>query len=236
MDYRSLILKKMTLWITPWLTTWVSVTMGFIQHAQVKVDHIRSLDEKYSQLMVENAALKDEFEAFKFEEEAKFGALQTKVLAKRLSQETGVRTGRTIASVNYKIPTELSSPQLYTLGLSYFLSQEDEKAAVVLTSLMSLDKAYRTAKNFLMAGVIWYRLDNLAQADQSFDSVLKPPAVRADDQGALERYQAEARLWKALVAKRLQSEDQSQYWLKDLLDHHPHAVETSWINSTGESP
>ncbi len=222
-DYRALILKKLTLGVT--------LILGLVQHAQEKVDHIRALDEKYAQLAVENAAIKEEFESLKFAKDSKLAAQETQILSKGLMQETGMRIGRTIASFNFRIPTELSPAQLYTLGLSYLVAHEDEKAAAILTSLMSLDETYRTPKNHLISGVLWYRLDNLEQADHSFDSVLE---MSGTDQTVA--YQAQARLWKALVSQRRKKEDRAQFWLKDLLDHHPRSIETSWINPSGDEP
>jgi hypothetical protein len=227
MDYRALIFKK----ISPWIASWAAATSGFYHHTQEKVNHLRELDEKYARLAVQNASLKEEFEALKFAKESKSAADETRAFAKRLSQDTGVRTGRSIASFNYKIPTDLSAAQLYTLGMSYFLAHDDEKAAVILSSLISLDGNYRTAKNYMISGVIWYRLENMAQSDQNLDL-----AIKLDTTPENERYQVQAHLWKALVAKRLQSDDRVQFWLKQLLDHHPHSTETGWVNLGGEEP
>ncbi len=229
MDYRTIFLKKITPWVATWVTPWVTMTLGFFNHIQEKVDHLRTVDEKYAQLAVENAELKHQFTELKFSKDSELAAQETQILSKGLLQETGMKTGRTIASFNYRIPTELSPTQLYTLGLSYLVAREDEKAAAILTSLMSSDAAYRTPKNYLVSGVLWYRLDNLTQADQNFDTV-----IRLSEGDSTDRYQAQARLWKALVALRSQSEDRTQFWLHDLLDHYPRAVETSWVNPLGD--
>jgi type VI protein secretion system component Hcp len=76
-------------------------------------------------------------ESLKFVNETKRVALETQMISQELMHKTGMRTGRTIASFNYRIPVELSSSQLYTLALSYLVTNEDEKAAQILTSLMS---------------------------------------------------------------------------------------------------
>lgn len=144
-----------------------------------------------------------------------------------LSRETGSRVGRTLASLGYRMPRELIPSQLYTLGVSYLKAREDEKAAVIFTWLTGMEgnTTYQTAKNLLTTGVLWYRLENYRLADEYFDQVLKKP-----EKSEVLQFQAEARLWKALVAKQNHKDLKAQFWLKDLLSHHPHSREASWIN------
>lgn len=227
-DYRTLIVKKISPWVAPLLAPLLAVWTGVVHHTQQKIDHYRDLDEKYAQLSVDYGSLKEQYEALKFAKETKSAAHETKVFSKRLSQETGLQTGRTIASFNYKVPTDLNPSQLYTLSLSFLLGHEEEKAAVILESLMSLDPKYRNSKNFMMLGVIWYRLDNLVQANESFDSAFK--LAKGPDGESL---QASLRLWKAVISKRMKKEKDANFWLDQLIDHHPESPETSWVNPTG---
>jgi hypothetical protein len=126
------------------------------------------------------------------------------------------------------VPTNLVPGQLYTLGISYFKAREDEKAAVIFTFLTGLDDSdvFKTPKNFLLTGIAWYRLDNFATADRYFDRALKAPE-KAENLQTL----AHARLWKALTASRINKHTQSQFWLTELIDHHPLSVEATWVNS-----
>ena len=198
---------------------------GVVHDFQEKVRHFKEIDQKYADVLGQNALLKQELATLRFEQQAQKQALETQRVAKKLVTDTGTRFGRAPASLNYSIPKELTAHQLHILALSYMEGQEDEKAAVILNSLISSDETFRTPQDWLMMGVLWFRLDNLPLAGQSFNHVLSFP--EADESI---RYQAQARLWMALVEHRMNKDERSQDWLKDLMDHHPHSQEVTWIN------
>jgi len=195
---------------------------------QKKVDDLRHADEENSKLRLENAQLKLELESTHLACNQSSGAHKTNQTGLQLDQVTGNRAGRTLASVNYKLPSKLLPSQLYTLGVSYLKAREDEKAAVIFTHLTGLQdsETYKTAKNFLITGMAWYRIENYVLAQTYFDEVLK----KTEKEDSIQ-YQAQARLWKALASKKMNKEIKTQYWLKELIDHHPYSVETSWINT-----
>jgi tetratricopeptide (TPR) repeat protein len=141
--------------------------------------------------------------------------------------------GRDLASIQYRVPTNLVPGQLYTLGVSYFKGREDEKAAVIFTFLTGMDDndSFRNPRNYMLTGIAWYRLDNFATADRYFDRALKAPEAPENLQVL-----AQARLWKALTSQRLTKHTQAQFWLTELVDHHPLSLEASWINSKGIRP
>ncbi len=193
-----------------------------------KLESIQSVDQDNIKLRAENTRLRLELETLRFAKKSEEGKQVTSLKERKLSEETGSKSGRTLASLEYKAPTELLPMQLYTLGVSYFKAREDEKAAVLFTTLANLSDTdeYRSAKHLLATGVAWYRVENYSLADSYFNEVLKKP-----DQEDVSPYQARARLWKALVAKKLGKKIKVQYWLRDLVDYHPYAPETAWINS-----
>ena len=96
---------------------------------------------------------------------------------------------------------------------------------------MSVDGGLRTTKNYVISGVIWFRLDNLAQADQNFELAIKQKVTPESAP-----YHAQALLWKALMAKRLQGDAQVEHWLQGLLEQHPYTAETRWVNPQGGQP
>ncbi len=191
-----------------------------------KIEALRRFDEENEQLRSENAYLKNRLETLEFERQAKLAAAATQNLKSDLAHKTGTSVGRVLTSIKYKLPAHLLPSQLYTLGVTYLKAREDEKVAKIFTALTQNEEneSYRTSKNFLIAGIAWYRLDNLAQANISFGEALQKP----EDSSSLP-YQAQARLWKALVAKKLHQDSQVQYWLKELLEHHPHSAEEEWV-------
>jgi tetratricopeptide (TPR) repeat protein len=207
-----------------------SVLANYIQaweSVQTKVDAIHHIDEENGKLRFQNAELKVRLETLQFGCHAKNGLHKTGEKEQILSAETGSKVGRTPAGMTYRLPAHLSPAQLYTLGISYLKAGEDEKVAVIFSNLTGLieNEAYKTAKNLLIAGVAWYRLENFTKSETYFDAVLKAP----EKLDAVE-YQAQARLWKALLAKRSNKETKAQFWLRELVDHHPHSREAAWIN------
>jgi tetratricopeptide (TPR) repeat protein len=143
-------------------------------------------------------------------------------------ESEGNKVARNLASIGYQPPANLLPSQLYTLGVTYFKAQENEKAAVIFSFLAELDDnaAYRNSRGYVMTGVSWYRLGNMSLADHYFDLALKAPAEQTENL----KYQAQARLWKGILAQRGGKAAEAQYWLHDLLDHHPQSTEAAWVN------
>jgi regulator of replication initiation timing len=198
---------------------------------QWKVEQLRHLKEENVKLRLENAHLKSGLEVLEFGCNTKKARTFTKENEIKLTKITSTPIGRALQSLSYKPPGNLVPSQLYTLGVAYLKANEDEKVAAIFTALTNLDenKTYKTAKNLLIAGIAWYRLENYLMADHCFSEVFKAP-----EHPDMLPFKAQAKLWKALVAKKFNKEIKVQFWLKELVDHHPHAVETSWINSSTE--
>jgi tetratricopeptide (TPR) repeat protein len=195
---------------------------------QDKVDSMSKALEENERLQLENANLRLRVEGLQFDCRAREAARHARDSEWKLSKTTGSLVGRTLASIQYRPPTNVLPSQLHTLAVSYLRGGEDEKAAVIFTQLAEMDETqdYKTPRNYLLAGVAWYRIDNFELAGEYFDKVLRSP----DTADALP-YQAQARLWRALVAKRTGKSAQTQQWLRELLDHHPHSTEAKWVNT-----
>jgi hypothetical protein len=193
-----------------------------------KLDAMQTAERDAERLRNENAFLRTRVESMRFDCHAKDASSLTQRYEYKLNEETGSRVARTLANIPYRVPVHLLPNQVHTQGVSYFKAHEDEKAAVIFTFLTGLeDNAdFKTARNFLMTGVSWYRLDNYELADSYFDEVLKQKESRETQQPM-----AQARLWKGLVAEKLGKHSSSQTWLTELVDHHPRSVEARWVNS-----
>ena len=192
-----------------------------------KVDEVRRALEENDRLRYENSNLRLKLETAQFDCHEKEAVTETKKISAKSADETGSRVARTLANIAYKPPSTLLPNQLYTLGVTYFKSHEDEKAAVIFSFLTNLDDntAFYTARNFVLTGVAWYRVDNFEMADLYFDRALKEPEAEGNLQ-----FQAQARLWKGLVSQRLGKDKDTQHWLRELVDHHPHSLEAQWVN------
>ena len=203
---------------------------GALLSAQRKVEEIRAYEYDNERLRLENANLRLWAESMQLDCRVKEGAQRTHAAESRVLTETGTRTGRTLASIHYRPPAHLLPGQLHTLGVSYFKGREDEKAAVILTFLTELEDndSFKNARDYVLTGVAWYRLGNLKLADEYFTRALKTAVSEA----ALP-YQAQARLWRGIVAERGGKHLKSQFWLRELVDHHPYSTEARWINAKG---
>jgi tetratricopeptide (TPR) repeat protein len=210
-----------------WFRSIVQQYSDAFHSVQVKISRLRHDEEENARLHLENAKLTLKVEARHFDCALKGANLTTQVYELKLTKETGTRVGRTLSALNYRVPEHLSPVQLYSLGLNAIKAHDGEKVAAIFTSLTGLEGSdvYKTAQNYMITGVAWYRLENYLLADFYFDEALKQPETPVTLQ-----FQAQSRLWKALVAKQLKDEEKSQAWLKDLVDHHPHSVEVGWVN------
>jgi hypothetical protein len=204
-----------------------AATGGVFERITEKFQAIRKSEIENEKLRLENAHLRLKLESTQFECSTKTSSRATGELEAQLAKQTGSKVGRTLASIQYKPPGHLLPAQLHTLAVQYFRAGEIEKAAVNLTFLSNLEdgETFKTPKDFLMTGVAWYRLDNFELADEFFAKVLAFPEAAENLQ-----WHAQARLWRALVAKRASKRDDSQNWLRELIDHHPHSMEAVWVN------
>ena len=194
---------------------------------QNRMVELRNMDETNRKLRSENTALKLQNAAAQFGCEAKKAEKVTEDVEFKLRKDTGTETGRALAGLTYQVPAHISVSQLYTLGVAYLKARDDEKVAAIFTSLIESEPSkdtYRTAQNLLIAASAWYRLDNFILSGNYFDEIIK-----LESTPDLE-YQAQARLWKALIAKKMDQDIKTQFWLQELVDHHPHAKETAWVN------
>lgn len=201
-------------------------TQAFVS-VQHKVDALKHAVEDNEKLRAENSHLRMVLESERYAKYAEKAQKATQVFQWKLTKDAGSRTGRTIASIGYRVPTDLVPSQLLTLGMSYFKTRDDEKAAVILTFLTGMegDETYKTPANYLATAVAWYRLDNYELADFYFDQVL-----HSQDSPATKKFMGQARLWKGLVSERTGKHTKAQFWLHEVMDHDPRSVEAHWVN------
>lgn len=202
-----------------------------VESVQAKVHELRVMDEEVRRLRLENANLRLRNESLQFDCRASDAVAETRDIEIKLGKETGNKVGRTLASIQYRPPANMLPSQLYTLAATYFKNGDNEKAAVILTFLTGLEDsdAFKEPKSFLMTGVAWYRLDNFELADFYFGKVLEK-----ESSGEGLQYQAQARLWRALAAQKTNKHTKSQFWLTELVDHHPQSLEAGWVNQAKE--
>ncbi len=201
------------------------------QQMQSQARRLQRTDEDNHELRNENADLRIRIEKLKLECSSQVAQARTKKVSDTLGQETGTEIGRTLETIDYRAPTQLLPAQLHVLAITYFKAKDYERAAVLLTHLLTQEatKEYRNARNYLLAGVSWYRLDHVKHADYYFGKTLEE-AGEAENL----KFHAQARLWRAIVAKGTGKATEAQTWLTELVDYHPNSKETAWVN--GKKP
>ncbi|MBY0471716.1 hypothetical protein K2X30_11170 [bacterium] len=199
---------------------------------QTKADRLLRAERENEELRLQNSNLKIQAESLQYACSQKEAAKKVRELRIRISRETGSAVGRTLATIDYRPPNHLLPAQLYTLGLGYLKEGDDEKAAVIFTFLTGTEEAhsFKRPQDYLLTGVAWYRLENFELADQYFARTMTAKGGTADE---ARKAHAQARLWRALVANQQDKKSKVQYWLVDLVDHHPHSMEAAWVNSSG---
>jgi hypothetical protein len=212
-------------------TGWVQATLYVLKSMKDQVHQLQVLDLENEKLKLELESLRAQFQKYQFEVETERGLIKTQHIENRLSRETGLKVGRTLPALSYRPPRDLPPAQLFTLALTYVKAFEDEKAAVILSNLTALEQTdfYRTPEVLLLTGLVWYRIDHRVMAEAYFDEVL-----RQKKEASALPYFAQARLWKAILAKHKEKESDVQYWLGQLLENHPHSLEVQWVNPIGE--
>lgn len=204
-----------------------------VKKTHEKVVGLRDLDLENERLRLENVTLRQWGEALRYSCDLEESKKKAEKVGAKLEEETGSEVGRVLASIRYRPPVHLLPDQLYALGLDYLSQTEEvEKAAVIFTFLTHLEEndTFKNARDYLLTGMSWYRVNNYKLADQYFQRVLES----SDDQKNL-RYKSQARLWRALVAKHTSSQENVQHWLRDLVSHHPHSMEAEWVNSESKA-
>jgi tetratricopeptide (TPR) repeat protein len=201
------------------------------ESTNTKVQSIQRIEDENKKLKLENAYLRVMVETKRFAIRSEEAKKKTETVGKKLETAAGSRAARSIASIRYQFPENLQSDQLLALGVSYFKNRDDEKAAVILNFLTELDEdqSFRTASNYLMAGIAFYRLDHYKNASEYFDRVQK--LSESDD--VTEKAKRQASYWKALVAERMKNHGVAQKLILESLEKDPQAKEARWVNPQG---
>ncbi len=214
-------------------TKFVATYVDAWESVNTKVQAIQQFEEENKKLKLENAYLRVMVEAGRFNTRTDEAKKSTETVGKKLATAAGSRAARSIASIRYQFPENLLPDQLLALGVSYFKVKDDEKAAVILNFLTELDddKSFRTATNYLMAGIAFYRLEHYKNAAEYFERVSK----LSESDVATVKAKRQAVYWQALVAERTQNRGLAQKLILDSLESDPLTKEARWVNPQGEA-
>lgn len=206
---------------------------GSVIHA---IDNVQKKAQELAESHAENEVLRKENQYLRLElgvdnneKRSLASERKTKEIGLQLEKETGLKTGRVVETLKYKVPPNLLPQNLYLLGLTYLRDGKNEAAAAIFHFLMngSDGKTYQTPTNFVLAAIAWFRVDHVDLAESYLDSVLK---LSPDSGDEVMRLQAVSRMWMAAIEKKRGNEKLSKKWLHEILDFHPKSLEARWIN------
>ena len=220
-DHRGILKRLFDTYVDAW------------ESVNAKIQAIKSAEEENKKLKLENAYLRVMVESGKFNARSEEAKKATETVGKKLVTAAGSRAARSIASIHYQFPENLLPEQLLALGVSYFKVKDDEKAAVILNFLTELDddQSFRTAPNYLMAGIAFYRLEHYKNAADYFERVGKLTETDAETMKA----KRQAVYWRALVAERMKNRGLAQKLILDSLEQDPLTEEARWVNPQDET-
>ncbi len=196
-----------------------------------KVLTLQQVEEENKKLKMENAYLRVMSESQKFTCRTEEAKKKTETVGNKLATTAGSRAARSIASIRYQFPENLLPEHLHALAVSYFKVKDDEKVAVILSFLTEIEDghAFRTAPNYLMAGIAFYRLDHFKNASDYFERISK--MNDANDETLKAKRQAT--YWQALVAERMKNRGLAQKLILENLEKNPQTKEARWVNPQG---
>lgn len=196
-----------------------------------KVVTLQQVEDENKKLKMENAYLRVMSESQKFTCRAEEAKKKTDTVGNKLATTAGSRAARSIPSIRYQFPENLLPEHLHALGVSYFKVKDDEKVAVIFSFLTEIEdgQAFRTAANYLMAGISFYRLDHFKNASDYFERISK---MNDADEETL-KAKRQATYWQALVAERMKNRGLAQKLILENLEKNPQTKEAHWVNPQG---
>lgn len=157
------------------------------------------MDHRYHVLEKRNA----ELEKRNMELESKYASLLADVESKKLGENnlklTGSKNGRSPASIDYRLPTDLDPEARITLAYQHMKEKRFSHAAVAFDSVLWVPEGAleQTAKNFYEAGVAWFEVKNFKKAKVCFAAA----TAHADGEDKKE-IQRRVDLWMRVLEKK----------------------------------
>lgn len=154
---------------------------------EFKAKELLLVESQYSNLQKKYYELQHEYFALEERHNALLAKMQSQDEANQNLHLTGSKEGRTIASIEYTVPTGLTMEQKYLLAFSHLREKRFLEAAKTFESFLNVPEGapYQKAQSFYEAGVAWYEVKNFKKAREYFlaaqdraEGVEKPQLVR----------------------------------------------------------
>lgn len=168
------------------------------QKVHSKTMDLFTMDHRFHALEEQNAELEKKYLSL----EAKYVNLLADVESQKKGESnlklTGSKEGRSIASIDYKVPKDMDPETRTDLAYQHLKEKRFSEAAITFDSVLWIPEGAleQTAKNFYEAGVAWYEVKNFKKAKLCFEAA----TAHADGEEKKE-IQRRVDLWMRVLAK-----------------------------------
>lgn len=198
---------------------------AFFEGIQQKVDALASLESENEALKAENASLRLMLEKERYERQSTLLSNKTEELKATNLKLTGSERGRAPASLRFEIPYHLEPPAMAALAVSHFKARNYEQAAGLMRYVLKENPELYDPGRVMLLGISWYQLENFNEAKSAFQSIIQDLSKHKSPTA-----EVQARMWLALVEKRLGQDKVSKEHLFYTLNKYPKAPEIQWVN------
>jgi TolA-binding protein len=163
---------------------------------------ILMMESQYAALQKKYQELRREF----FNLEQRHNELLAKVESREEAEKnltlTGSKEGRTLASIEYHVPTNLTVEGKYLLAFSHLKENRFLEAAKTFENFLSVPEgaAFQNSKTFYEAGVAWFKSNNYKEAHDYF--VMAKDRVSGVEKAEMLR---KIELWQLVLDSKTQS-------------------------------
>jgi tetratricopeptide (TPR) repeat protein len=194
-----------------------------------QLDDLARMDRENDELQQKVAHLEKKVTLNETRQAERELASLNEMLEERLRDDAGSELAIAMRTITYEIPNNLSYAQLYSLALGYFKKEDFEKSALLFHHLLELkeESKYRTAENYLLSGISWFKLHNFHLAARDIKDAKEGSRPSDSIHGS-------AILWEALVQKNLGKNRVSQEILLKYIETYPHTEESALVNGSGK--
>jgi tetratricopeptide (TPR) repeat protein len=166
---------------------------------EFKANELLLIESQHRQLQKKYFELQHDY----FELETRHNNLLAKVQsgeeAVKNIRLTGSKEGRSLSTIPYSVPSNLTVEQKYLLAFSHMREGRFEEAAKTFDQVLSIPEGalYQTAQTFYESGVAWFEIKNYKKAREAFQAT----KIRADGVGKPEMLR-KVELWMKILDQR----------------------------------
>lgn len=177
--------------------------MAAWKNANAKAKKLLSLEARYEALQREHERLRTEHYRLESEHAELKAKMSTRLNALQNLESSGSVTGRSLASITYKVPNGLKPEQLQALAYEHLREERFPEAAVSFEQLLTQPEAISLQDSEAMysAGVAWFQAGNLKKAREHLTSAKEHASGENK-----EKTQKKVDLWLRVIDRKFAEE------------------------------